>query len=147
MILEICVSFTDCIRKINNEQLDSVKDLNIVMPMYNLIEYSHNYAKISGSLRQYYKTDLNDNIADSESFKFRRKITGTTPAGGNTKDVEIAAPLKCLINVWRTQEIPLINCKINVNLIGKLCYYQFNRCSNICNNRYKALLPSGNSVN
>ena len=44
---KICVPFTDSISKINNEQLDSVKDLNIVMPMYNLIEYSNNYAKIS----------------------------------------------------------------------------------------------------
>ena len=47
VIFKICVPFTDSISKINNEQLDSMKDLNIVMPMYNLIEYSNNYAKIS----------------------------------------------------------------------------------------------------
>ena len=47
VIFKICVPFTDSMSKINNEQLDSMKDLNIVMPMYNLIEYSNNYAKIS----------------------------------------------------------------------------------------------------
>ena len=47
VIFKICVPFTDSISKINNEQLDSVKDLNIAMPMYNLVEYSNNYAKIS----------------------------------------------------------------------------------------------------
>ena len=66
------------------------------MPMYNLIECSDNYAKTSGSLWQYYKDDPNDNITQSESFKSRIKMTGTTPAAGNTKDVEIIAPLKYL---------------------------------------------------
>ena len=55
--------------------------------MYNLIEYSDNYSKTSGSLWQYYKDDPNDNIADSESFKSKVKITGKTADDGNTKDV------------------------------------------------------------
>ena len=58
------------------------------MPMYNLIEYSDNYSKTSGSLWQYYKDDPNNNLTDSESFKFKVKITGNTPDAGNTKDVE-----------------------------------------------------------
>ena len=66
------------------------------MPMYNLIECSDNYAKTSGSLWQYYKDDPNDNITQSESFKSRIKMTGTTPTAGNTKDVEIIVPLKYL---------------------------------------------------
>ena len=86
------------------------------MPMYNFIEYSDNYSKTSGSLRQYYKDELNDNLADSESFKPKVKITGKTPADGNTKNVEIIVPLKYLSNFWRTLEIPLINCKVNLNL-------------------------------
>ena len=45
------------------------------MPMYNLIEYSDNYSKTSGGLWQYYKDDPNDNIAGSESFKYKLKIT------------------------------------------------------------------------
>ena len=66
------------------------------MPMYNLIECSDNYSKTSGSLWQYYKDGPNDNITQSESFKSRIKITGTTPAADNTKDVEIIVPLKYL---------------------------------------------------
>ena len=86
------------------------------MPMYNLIEYSNNYSKPSGSLWQYYKDEPNDNIADSESFKSKVKITGKTPNNGNTKDVEIIVPLKYLSNFWRTLEMPLINCEVNLLL-------------------------------
>ena len=86
------------------------------MPMYNLIEYSDNYSKTSGSLWQYYKDDPNDNLTDSESFKSKVKITGSTPNNGNTKDVEIIVPLKHLSNFWRTLEMPLINCEVNIIL-------------------------------
>ena len=86
------------------------------MPMYNLIEYSDNYSKTSGSLWQYYKDDPNDNIEQSESFKSKIKITGKTPAAGNTKDVEIIVPLKYLSNFWRTLEMPLINNEVNLIL-------------------------------
>ena len=55
--------------------------------MYNMIEYSNNYSKTSGRLWQYYKDDPNNNITQSESFKFKIKITGKTPAAGNTKDI------------------------------------------------------------
>ena len=86
--------------------------------MYNLIEYSDNYSKTSGSLWQYYRDDPNDNITQSESFEFKIKITGKTPTAGQTKDVEIiAVPLKYLrSNFWRTLEMPLINCEINLIL-------------------------------
>ena len=86
------------------------------MPMYNLIAYSHNYSKTSGSLWQYYKDDPDDNITDSASFKSKIKITGKTPDDGNTKDVEIIVPLKYLSNFWRTLEMPLINCEVNLIL-------------------------------
>ena len=86
------------------------------MPMYNLIEYNDNYSKTSGSLWQYYKDDPNDNIANSESFKSKVTITGKTPNDGNTKDVEIIVPLKYLSNFWRTLEMPLINCEVNLIL-------------------------------
>ena len=64
--------------------------------MYNLIHYSDNYSKISGSMWQYYRDEPNDNLADFESFKFKIKITGKTRASGNEKNVEIMAPLKYL---------------------------------------------------
>ena len=95
------------------------------MPMYNLIEYSDNYAKPSGSLRQYCKdippVNNNNAIADfsganlTNSFNFKAKITGQTGNDG-TKDVEIMAPLKYLNNFWRTLEMPLINCEVNLIL-------------------------------
>ena len=56
-------------------------------------------------------------MVNSESFKSKMKITGKTPVSGNTEDVEIAESLKYLNNFWRTLEIPLINCEINVIVI------------------------------
>ena len=86
------------------------------MPMYNLIEYSDNYAKISGSLWKNYTDVLNNNLADSESFKSKIKITGKTPNNCNEKDVEIMVPLNYLSNFWRTIEMPLINCEVSLIL-------------------------------
>ena len=86
------------------------------MPMYNLIEYSDNYAKTSGSLWQYYRDEPNDDLEDSESFESKTKITGKTPNNDNEKDVEIMAPLKYLDDFWRTLEMPLINCEVKLIL-------------------------------
>ena len=85
--------------------------------MYYLIEYGGNYSKTSGNWWQYYSDEPNDNLADSESFKSKTKTTGKAPGPGNEKDVEIMVPLKYLSNFWRTLEMPLINCE--VNLISK----------------------------
>ena len=76
----------------------------------------HNYTKTSGSLWQYYRDDPNDNIAESVSFKFKIITTGKTSDADNTKDVEIAVPLKSLSTFWRTLEMLLINWKINLIL-------------------------------
>ena len=116
VIFKNCAAFTKCISRINNTDIDNAQDIDIVMPTYNLIGYSDNYSKTSGSLWQYYKDDPNDNITQSESFKSKIKITGKTPAAGNTKDVEIIVPLKYLSNFWRTLEMPLINCEVNLIL-------------------------------
>ena len=125
VIFKNCAPFTDCISEINNTQIDNAKDIDIVMSMYNLIEYSDNYAKTAVSLWQYCK-DIparNDNdqiiIFDvnnvTDSFNFKVKFTGRTGNGG-TKDVEIMVPLKYLSNFWRTLEMPLINCEVNLIL-------------------------------
>ena len=111
-----CVPFINCISEINNTQVDNTKDIDIVMPMYNLIEYSGNYAKTSGSLWQYFRDEPNDNLVDSESFKSKIKIAGKTPNNGNEKDVEIMVLLKYLSNFWRTLGVSLINCKVNLIL-------------------------------
>ena len=125
VIFKNCAPFTNCISEINNTQIDNAKDLDIVMPMYNLIEYSDNYAKTTGSLWQYCKDipALNADVEitrltggnTTDSFKFKAKITGETGDDG-TKDVEIIVPLKYLSNFWRTLVMPLINCEVNLIL-------------------------------
>ena len=87
-----------------------------MIQMYDLIEYSKNYAETSGSLWQYSKEDPNDNIIDSESFKLKSKLTGKILVNWNTKDVGISAPIKYLSNFWRSLEMPLTDCKINRKL-------------------------------
>ena len=125
VIFKNCAPFTNCISEINNTQIDDAKDIDTVMPMHNLIEYSDNYAKTTGSLWQCCK-DLpaqNNNNETTEfalgnttdSFKFKAKITGQTEDDG-IKDVEIMLPLKYLSNFWRTLEMPLINCEVNLIL-------------------------------
>ena len=101
--------FTNCISEISNTQIGNCKDIDIAVPLYDLLEYSDSYGKTSESLWQYSRDEPNDNVADSESFKSKIKIRGKTPAAGNEKDVEIMVPLKYLSNFWRTLEIPLIN--------------------------------------
>ena len=125
VIFKNCAPFTNCISEINNTQVDNAKDIDIVIPMYNLIEYSDNYAKTTGSLWQYCKDiparDANNIIEEftggntTDSFNFKAKITGQTGNNG-TKDVEIMVPLKYLSNFWRTLEVPLINCQVNLIL-------------------------------
>ena len=103
------------------------------MPMYNLIEYSNNYSKTSGSLWQYCKeipaVDDNGDIINfnganaTDSFNFKNKITGQTAADNNNNgniaarvNIEIMVRLKYLSNFWRTLEMPLINCEIELIL-------------------------------
>ena len=92
VIFKNCAPFTNCIREINNTQVDNAKDLDIVMPVYNLIDYSDNYSKKSGSLLKYCKdipaVDNNNAIVNftdnnlTDSFNFKVKITGQTGDDG-----------------------------------------------------------------
>ena len=98
----------------------------MVMPMYNLIEYSDNYSKRTGSLWHYcrdepfldiadFPTDNNNTDNNSASFKFKTKIAGRTKIDC-AKNVEIRVPLKYLSKFWRTLKMPLINCEMNLIL-------------------------------
>ena len=121
VIFKNCAPFTKCISEVNNTNVDNAKDIDIVMPMYNVIEHSDNYSQTSESLWQYCKDKLNNNnaIADftnnnlTDSFTFKVKMTGQTGDNG-AKNVEIMVPLKNLSSFWRTLEIPLINCEVNL---------------------------------
>ena len=71
--------FINCITKINGIKIDNAEDLDVVMPMYNLLEYSKNYKKTTGSLWNYYRDQPSDPLStNSESFKYKTSITGST---------------------------------------------------------------------
>ena len=137
LILKNNVPFVWCMTKINNEFIEDADDLDIVMPMYNLLEYSKNYRKTIGSLYNYYRDELSDdnnpnnfpntNVVNSNAFEYKNKITGNTynvaeGADGHhgnrvaKQDVELAIPLKYLGNFWRALNIPLISCEIFLEL-------------------------------
>ena len=70
------VPFISCISKINGIKIDNAEDLDVVMPMYNLLKYSKNYEKTTGSLWNYYRDEPNDPLStNSESFKYKTSIT------------------------------------------------------------------------
>ena len=125
VIFKNCAPFTNCISKINNTQIDNAEYIDIVMPMYNLIEYSDNYSKTSGSLWQYCKDipaeDDDGNIINfngvnnTYSFNFKNKLTSQTNNDGII-NVEIMVSLKYLSNFWRTLEPPLIHWEVELIL-------------------------------
>ena len=123
-----CAPFTKCITHINDEHVDNPDNLDIIMPTYNVIEYSHNYSGTSGSLWLFKRDEHNmDNgntanatTADSSSFEYKASFFKPLRAADNGvfKDVKIAIPLKYLSNFWKSLEMPLINCKIHLKLNG-----------------------------
>ena len=98
--------FTSCVLKINNTLIDNAEYLYIVMPMYNLNEYSKNYLKATRRLWNYYRDELNSgaegsinySIKDSKSLDYRTKITGRLEGNDTEKEAEIVVPLKNLSN-------------------------------------------------
>ena len=115
LILKNNAPFVSCITKINNELIEDAEDLDVVMPMYNLLEYSKNYRKTIGSFYNYDRDELsnddnnddfaNRNVVNSNTFKYKNKITGIqyNVAAGvashdankvGTQEIELAIPLK-----------------------------------------------------
>ena len=147
VILKNNALFISCITKVNGELIEDAEDLDIVMPIYNLLEYSKNYKKTVGSLYNYYRDELSDdgnnnnflnnNVVDSNTFKYKNKIIGNTynvdstiagAAGARVnnpnydanrsgkKEVEIAISLKYLGNFWRALNMPLIRSEVPLEL-------------------------------
>ena len=81
IIIKNWALFDDCISGINNKEIDNVKDIDVVMPMYNLMEYSDNYSKTTGSFWQYYRDepflDANGNITDFPTDDYTERILET----------------------------------------------------------------------
>ena len=132
LILKNNAPFVSCITRINGELIEDADDLDIVMFMYNLLEYSKSYRKTIRSLYNYYRDELtndnndnfaNRNVVNSSPFKYKNKIIGNTNnvnegADGydvnknSMRKVELAIPLKYLGNFWRALNIPLISCEV-----------------------------------
>ena len=136
LILKYNAPFVSCITRINNELIEDADDLDIFMPMYILLEYSKNYRKTIGSLYNYYRDELtndtnnnfaNRNVVNSNTFKYKNKITGNTynvDAGADgydankngTQMIELAIPLKYLDTFWRALNMPLISFEVSLEL-------------------------------
>ena len=146
VILKNNALFISSISKINGVLFENAEDLDIVMPMYNLLKYSKNYSKTSASLWIYYRDELTDeandnngphkNVINSKSFKYKTSITGSTynvprriTDDGNpainpnydqnkrgTREVEISVLLKHLSNFWNSLNILLVNCEVSLAL-------------------------------
>ena len=118
LALKNCAPFTKCNLEINDEHVDTAENLDIVMPMYNLIEYSDNYQDSSATLYQYKRDEppeanaINDLTTDtSSSFKYKFNLLGNPVVANNIarKNVKVVVPLKYLSNFFRSLEMPLIN--------------------------------------
>ena len=129
--------FVSCITRINGELIENADGLDKVMSMYNLLEYSKSYRKTIGSLYNYYSDELSDDaddnnfdnikVVNSNTFKYKNKITGNTynvnadtdgydVNKNGTQEAELAIPLKYLGNFSRALNIPLISCEVSLEL-------------------------------
>ena len=146
--LKIMLHLDHAFQKLNSTPIDNAEDLDMVMPMCNLLEYSQNYSMTAASLWNCYRDeidDVDDNISDGKSFKYKTKIVGKTPVRPEWSErapqqppnldgsqlqrperppqppvsglnTEVTIPLKELSNFWRFFDLPLINCEIELNL-------------------------------
>ena len=123
-----CALFTKGITKSDRTSIDDAEDLDLVIPMYNLIEFISNYPEKIGSLWFYSKdkaTNLNAYIANNnfKPFEYKAKLSGNAvaqpaPNGANEvlKNATVVVSLKYLSNFWKTLEMPLISCKVELEI-------------------------------
>ena len=134
------VPFINCISRINGIKIDNAEDLDVAMPMYNLLEYSKNYKKTTGSLWNYYRDEPNSNtddneimhsILNSESFDYKANFmeNGVTQNNLTKNNVKIVVPLKYLSNFWRSLNISLINCEVELILTWFKSCALINKCT------------------
>ena len=125
-----CAPFTKCITKIDETTIDDAENLDLVISMYNTIQYSSNYSKTTGSCSFYYKDEAANfnayiaNTNDFKSLKYESKLLENTEvdgADGILKNVTIAVPLKYLSNFWISLEMPLIIWKVELKLKWSKC--------------------------
>ena len=134
LALKNCVPITKCNLEFNDEHVDTVENLDIVMSMYNLIEYLDNYQDSSATFYQYKRDKPPEGdpipnlvVNNSNSFKYKVELLGDPVVANHIarRNVKVVVPLKYLSNFFRSLEMPLINCKIKLNLTWKKnAYYQ-----------------------
>ena len=118
--LNNCAPFRKCKTEMNEIYVDEAEFIDIAMPMYNLIEYSDNFSDTSWSLWQFKREEIEENVdltvndqhIPNKSSLFKDKSSLIT----NKDGVKIAVPLKYLRIFWRSLEMPLINCKVELSL-------------------------------
>ena len=114
-----CAPFRTCDVTINDEQIEKAEDLDIVMPMYNLLEYSDNYQNSTGSLYQFKRDEPPDDDAsfgnNRTSLVYKSKLIKGTD-NNNVNNVKLVVPLKYVSIFFRSLELPLVNCKIDLEL-------------------------------
>ena len=137
VILKNNAPFVSRITRINSELIEDGDDLDIVVSMYNLLEYSKNHRKTIELLYNYYRDELSDDaddnnfdnikVVNSNTFKYKNKIIANmynVNAGADgydvnkngTQEVELAIPLKYLGNFWRALNVPLVRCEVSLEL-------------------------------
>ena len=146
--------FINCISKINDVKIDNAEDLDVLMPMYNLLEYYKNYRKTTGSLWKYYRDGPIDPLS-SESFKYKKSITGNTyninvseagydPNKVGKNETEVVIPLKHSSNFWKRLNIPLINFEVKLILTwSKNCVLADVTVRDAQNNNPAIIAPTG----
>ena len=104
---------------INDEHVEKAEDLDTVMPMYNLLEYSDNYQDSTGSLYQFKRDEPPDDNADvannTSSLVYKSNLISRTD-DNNVNNVKLVVPLKYVSSFFRSLEMPLVNCKIDLEL-------------------------------
>ena len=107
-----CAPFQTCNININDEYIKAAKYLDIIMPMYNLLEYSDNYEDTTGSLYQYKRDEPPDDNANVDGNTISLKYKSIDGVHG----VKLVVPLKYISNFFRSLEMPLVNCKVDLQL-------------------------------
>ena len=119
MAFKNCAPFRTCDVAINDEHVEKAEDLDIVMPMYNLLEYSDNYQNSTGSLYQFKRDEPQDDNAEvgnnTTSLVYKSKLIKGTD-NNNINNVKLVVTSKYVSNFFRSLEMPLVNCKIDLEL-------------------------------
>ena len=121
VVFKNCAPFEKCSTGIDGTLVDEAKFINITMPLYNFIEYIDSYSDNSGSLWSFKRDDVANNADvtnddNAPSIKYKASIIGNKENNGIKNGVKVAVPLKYLSNFWRSLEMPLVNCKVELLL-------------------------------